>query len=618
MGLYIDGIPILDKNAYDFDWMAVKTATMLRGPQGTLYGRNAMGGALSIKTLSPSDKDGETGFLEYGTANAIRAGGAITSGNHIVSGVFRHTDGYFINEYKEKQLKDRLFIENNMHAGLSSEGGFAYGKLEDDVLHPVSYDGESGYSRITFLDGFRIRRVSDAVMADITTSVQLLSDDMRMDQDYTPRQIFTLRQSQHSGAATVEALFKPAKSTGSWSHMTGVFAFGRVQSISAPVDFLRDGIETLILENANGNIPPSIGWLDIADDHFVVASDFDILTMGAAVFHESTLNVGKWSFTAGLRLDYEGARMAYDCSSTIHYRFVPTMKSEKPFSMPYSGSLGHSRPQVLPKLAAMVEASEGLYLFSTVSRGSRAGGFNTQIFSDILQNMMMNGLMSDLGVYLDRPIVSVNADNTEYMPETAWNYEAGTRFTKGDLRVEATAYLMDVSNQQLTVFPPGMSTGRMMTNAGRSRNSGTEIELVWRHGRFGTRSSYSYCDARFVEYNDGNNDYSGNRLPYIPEHTLYFGAGQGIPVGNRVINVDASLRGAGPFRWNENGTVIEPFRLTCDTGVSMAIGKCELYLRCTNITNTRNRVFYFKSMGNEFLALSRPRAILMGIIFKQQ
>ena len=46
LGLYIDDIPILDKNLYDFDFLDIRRADLLRGPQGTLYGRNAMTGVL--------------------------------------------------------------------------------------------------------------------------------------------------------------------------------------------------------------------------------------------------------------------------------------------------------------------------------------------------------------------------------------------------------------------------------------------------------------------------------------------------------------------------------------------------------------------------------------------
>ena len=68
MGLYIDGIPIVDKNAYDFDWEGVSRATMLHGPQGTLYGRNAMSGVLSLSTISPYDDYQPTVNVEYGTS----------------------------------------------------------------------------------------------------------------------------------------------------------------------------------------------------------------------------------------------------------------------------------------------------------------------------------------------------------------------------------------------------------------------------------------------------------------------------------------------------------------------------------------------------------------------
>lgn len=54
IGLYVDNVPYLDKSAFDFELNDIQRIEVLRGPQGTLYGRNAMGGIVNIYTLSPS------------------------------------------------------------------------------------------------------------------------------------------------------------------------------------------------------------------------------------------------------------------------------------------------------------------------------------------------------------------------------------------------------------------------------------------------------------------------------------------------------------------------------------------------------------------------------------
>ena len=228
----------------------------------------------------------------------------------------------------------------------------------------------------------------------------------------------------------------------------------------------------------------------------------------------------------------------------------------------------------------------------------------------------MTATMNDMGVYLDRPFVSVTAQNTEYNPETAWNTELGARIRHESFCVEASAYYMDVRGQQLTVFPPGMSTGRMMTNAGRSRSMGMETELGWTPGQFRSHLSWAWCDARFVSFNDGNNDYSGNRLPYVPEHTLWASAGYSFKIGSKTLDIDASLRGEGPFCWNESGTQKEPFRLRADARVALVFPDWELYVRADNLTDAPGRSFYFKSMGNEFFASAKPRIIMTGITLK--
>ena len=632
MGLYIDGIPVIDKNAYDFDWEGVSRATMLHGPQGTLYGRNAMGGVLSLSTFSPCDDYRPTLRIEYGTANTVRVGISFTAGSNALSATFRHTDGYFNNAYKNEpcdpysglslrwkrvsNCDGNLTMTNTLSANISQEGGFAYGMWKDGKQQPVSYNDEGSYKRLSVIEGFRLRHHGNLLVTDATASLQLLADDMHMDQDYTDRSIFTLQQKELSGAGTMEITIHRADEEAVWQPQTGLFAFGRRNQLSAPVTFKREGIETLILNNANSHIPTDIGQLAISDMEMPVNSDFMIDTWNAALFHESVFDLDRWLITAGVRFDYEGGTMDYDCMTRLHYRFVPIMTTDRNLSIPYKGTVSHSHFEVLPKLSVLFNTTDAIKLFSTVSKGYRAGGFNTQIFSDILQNMTMTATMTDMGVYLDRPFVSVSAKNTEYDPETAWNMELGARVHHESFNAEASAYYMDVRNQQLTVFPPGMSTGRMMTNAGRSRSIGVEAELGWNPGQFRSHISYSWCDARFVTFNDGNEDYSGNRLPYVPEHTLFLNAGYSFKIGSKTLDVDASLHGEGPFCWNESGSQKERFHLKANARIALLSENWELFVRADNLTNETHRSFYFKSMGNEFFALDKPRIIMTGITLK--
>ncbi len=616
LGLYLDGIPILDKNAYDFDWEAVRGVTLLRGPQGTLYGRNSMGGVLAIRTLAPSDGARPNVHLEYGTAQSVRAGASFTTGNHAFSATFRHTDGVFRNAYKqelcdpfnglsvrwkwEKPLSDRLFASHIFSASLSDEGGFAYGLHAGGADLPVSYNDEAGYRRLFALDGTRLRWRKEKMVVDGTASLQLLLDDMRMDQDYTERSIFTLQQIQHCGAGTLEVLARRVDTEAAWQPSSGFFAFLRGNRMHAPVTFKRDGIRTLILDNANAHIPSDIGYLTIPDDAMTVGSDFDIATWNVALFHESVWRTGSWLFTAGLRIDYEGARMDYNCLTSLHYRFMPTMKADKALDVPYTGSVGHSRIEVLPKLSVLYEAAEGLRFFSTLSKGYRSGGFNTQIFSDILQRQTMNATMKDLGVYFDQPTAIVTAEHTEYDPEEAWNMEVGGRWCREHFRAEVSAYWMEVRNRQLTVFLPGQSAGRMMTNSGRGRNVGVETEAEARVKALTLRAAWSWCRT-----DDG--------VPYVPEHTLFAGASYSIDLNGCRLKGDAFLRGAGPFWWNEEHSLQEPFSARLGACITLAFPKWEWYVRGENLTGTESHSFYFKSMEKEFFAAGKPRMLYTGI-----
>ena len=56
VGLYVNNVPYLDKSAFDFDFIDIADIEVLKGPQGTLYGRNTMAGLVNIQTISPLEK----------------------------------------------------------------------------------------------------------------------------------------------------------------------------------------------------------------------------------------------------------------------------------------------------------------------------------------------------------------------------------------------------------------------------------------------------------------------------------------------------------------------------------------------------------------------------------
>ena len=653
LGFYIDDVPILNKNAYDIDMLDIRRATVFRGPQGTLYGRNAMCGVLSLSTLSPSSYHGLRAGIEYGAGNTFLARasyyGKTTKGLAIGGGVsFRHSDGFYTNAFTgeqcdpydglslrfriEKSLRPDLYFENIISAGALTQGGWPYRQYlpQTGELLETAYNDKCAYKRFSLTEAVKLRLEAENYTLNSISSLQVLLDRMDLDQDFTTRSMFTMSQIQREGALTQEIILKPKDGWKKdwWNWQSGVFAFWKFNRMSAPVNFKQDGIDDLILGNANSNIPEDVaGGYDkpllFKESGFPIGSEFGTHTYGAALYHESYFNVGKWFFTAGLRLDFEGAVMDYCSDATVHYMFQPTMKDWRKYDILYKGRLnGVQYLELLPKVSALYDFGGGANnVFATISKGYRSGGYNTQIFSDILQNKMMNGLMGDLGVYLDNAPAEMDAESTAYRPEKSWNFEAGGHFDKwiggGHLSGSASAFYILCRDQQITIFPPGMSTGRMMANVGRSRSIGAEATLSYGYKGLSLTAAYGYTDARFTSYDDRNNDYSGNRIPYSPEHTLNFRVGYLFPLINssivRNISVNADCSGIGRIWWDEANQFVEPFVAQVGADVSVAFHWFDLRFRMDNILNEDYNVFYFKSVGNNFIQRGKPLRWNIGI-----
>ena len=645
IGLTVDGVPFLNKNNYDFDMLDVARVELLRGPQSTLYGRNTMGGQMNVYTLSPMNYQGVRAQAEYSSGMTFRAKasyyGRSRSGKFGYSiGAYhnRVDEGFFDNAYDGRDVdwgqssggRLRLVgdlgrgweIDNSASFSYDYEGGYAYKlyDMEKDVLHDVNYNDPSTYMRYSFSDGLILSHAGEKVNFSATTSYQFMHDRMRMDQDYTPLSYFTLMQEQHEHAFTEDIVFRSNDKSRRWQWITGAYGFYKKIDMAAPVNILRDGISELIL----GNMPDAMKrMLEFDRESLTIDSNFDLPTYGLAIYHESSLRAGeRWRFTAGLRFDYEASRMKYDNYSAIGYRMLPMIRDFRTVEVPFAGEEKMDYFELLPKFAINFTTGVG-DIYATAIRGYKAGGFNTQIFSDILQNKVKSAMMSDAMSAMGRPSMGGGdtaydeASVTTYDPEYSWNYEVGGHLSFDDARLalDFAAFWIECRDQQLTVFPDDLTTGRMMSNAGKSRSRGVELAATWDALRLMSMShlrvtaNYGYTHAQFEEFNDGVNDYSGNYLPYAPQHTISLGATYDWWIGGRVLDevlLSASWQGAGKIYWNEANTLHQNFYSQLNASVELRKGDFSLSLWGRNLTNTDFYTFYFKSMNRNFFNCGKP------------
>ncbi|MBQ5783692.1 MAG: TonB-dependent receptor plug domain-containing protein, partial [Bacteroidales bacterium] len=268
VGLYVDNVPLLNKNGYDFDMWDIMRMEVLRGPQSTLYGRNTVGGIINIYTLSPNVYQGFRLSGSYSTGNSYNIKGSyygrITKKLAFsLGGNYFSSDGFFKNEFDGSKCdwikggtgrfrlvyspNSRLTVDNSLMFTYVEQGGYAY-RLYDSstgIVNPVNYNDKSGYDRVTVSNGLSVNYNADNYVFSSVTSWQYLDDCMILDQDFTPKDMFTLKQAQHEHTVTQDFVFK-SKEGRRYQWLTGATFFYKGMDMDAPVVFKQDGIKQFV------------------------------------------------------------------------------------------------------------------------------------------------------------------------------------------------------------------------------------------------------------------------------------------------------------------------------------------------------------------------------------
>ena len=637
MGMVVDGVPLLDKNLYDHAIQDSKRIELLRGPQGSLYGRNSTAGVMEIRTLRPLDFTTYSvrGLVSYASANSVQA--QVSYYDQIstvfgwgVAARYQRTDGFYTNDYTGRKIDggqqaggrlvfdgkptDEWRITGTVYADWVRQGAFPYASVATDR---IDYNSPGSYERLAVLPSLRADYAHEDWRLQLVASYQFLRDDMRMDNDYTPADIFTLQQTQRIHSGTFDALLRAPKPCTWYDWMIGMSSFVKANAMSAPVVFMREGIDELILGNANRGIQTVFpeDSIEITNNQLPITSNFDLLNAGVALYHQSHFHFGNWHINAGVRVDYEHTAMDYLSIADVNYRFTMLMSDFKTVQTRIQGTQAANYIQVLPRLAVSYDAAWGT-IYGYAAKGYKAGGYNPQMFSTVTQNQVMTDMAADMGLHLAiaDPRFSDIAI-TSYKPEKDWTFEIGAHFTPVEgLKIDMDVFHIQCIDQQVTIFPNGKTTGRMMANAARSRVWGVEtvIHYRWQQGKWQgmVDASYGFTDARFIDFNDGIGDYSGHFIPYAPQHTAHALAQAGYYVGKkwlRALSFSARTNIVGPIYWNEQNDCMQtPYALLA-VNLTLEWEYAQLELWGRNLSNKPYNVFYFRSMGNDFLQLGKPR-----------
>ena len=667
IGLYVDNIPFIDKSAFDFNYADVERIDVMRGPQGTLYGRNTMGGLIRVFTKSPFTYQGTDLRLSAATYNNYQA--SLTHYHRIstqfafsAGAFYSHKGGFFKNDFNGKRIDtdnefggriraiwlptENLKLDFTVNYEYTNQGGYPYeytgrtdGETEDRAgyIGRISYNNDCGYRRNLVNSGVNLEYQGRNFTLSSATGFQYLYDRMDLDQDFTEQDIYTIMQKQNSKTLSEEIVMK-SKPGSRWQWTTGVSGFYQWLDTDAPVTFRPDGVKTMIEDNANsmfpsGNPAAPTMHLTVNNSTLPVPGRFETPVLNGAVYHQSTLNdlfVDGLSLTVGLRLDYEKIKMHYDSGTDMDFDFLFGMgpmhiTSENLHAISsFIGEESADYTQLLPKFALEYAWNPQNNVYASVTKGYRSGGYNIQMFSDLIQGSLRNAMIDALAADPNFKRFASMLENfktgsasireaTLYKPEYSWNYEIGTHLTLfgGKLQADLAAFYMDTRDQQISRFADS-GLGRITVNAGKSRSIGTEASLRSQiTDAFSLYGSYGYTYATFTDYTlSDTEDYNGNYVPFVPKHTFTAGGQyvfrlrKGAWLDN--ITVNANYRAAGRIYWTEQNNASQPLYGILNGRVSLNKGNGQVGFWINNALNKDYQAFYFETMNRGFAQQGRP------------
>ncbi len=470
MGLYVDGIPILTGIGFDEILLDVERVEVLKGPQGTLYGKNAEAGVINVITRTPSN-DVTAGIgLELGE-DSKRQYHFSTSGPIIkdklfigISGLHYEKDGYINNSFLGGNSDDREHNYGKIHLRSTPSDNFSISA----IVSYLKYD--DGGSNMGLGSNIEDREVTSGFQGYNHSSSTMGA--LKMDYEFSNykfESITTARTFRFDAGGDWD--FSPA--VGSHSNNDSEYKkFSqefRISSAGARFSWLAG----IYGDGDRNNFKTKIS---ASSSTRFVDRDFDGESIGAYV-HTTWALTDSLSLISGLRYDLEEKSFVDDDLG---------VNLEEDFN------------EFSPKLSLQYRVNPAVMFYGSVTKGYQSGGFNS---------------------------LAPEGSPLAYGEETLWSYEVGskTSFFDGRIIFNTAIYYMDIDNMQVNTAVDSVQSYR--SNAAKAASKGVEVEIRYNVTQaLSLFASYGYNDTTFDSFSDDDGDYKGNTNPYTPKYNYNIGA----------------------------------------------------------------------------------------------
>lgn len=510
VGVLVDDVFIARNSAAAFELFGVDSIQVLRGPQGTLFGRNVTGGVIVIDSGRPSYDDAKLDLQvaggSYNTVNvdALADVPLAPSTSLRIAGAVRRHDGYGHDRLTSQELDDQdsVSARTQFRTALTDSvemligADYADDKTGGRTLSSIGAgsDGDRRTSETGFRQGFRRKQGGASgrlfwdtdlgQLTSITAWRRSETSDVYSNVGANYR-FLTGTQTQavsldHDEVSTFSQELRFASKQ--WDQ--GDFVVG---AYFANEDASRD-LRSQAFAARTGNLATN------------QLADASVSSRTFAIFADGTFRPAAW-FAVKLGGRYTWDRKEADLTRTDYIR---------PVSGFVGGEQTRSWHRFTPRGVVEVKPLDNVMVYGSYARGYTAGGFNTEA--------------STLAAY-----------RQGYAPETVDDYEVGFKsdWLNRRLRVNVNAFHMRYRDKQELYFDNTLSRLNIY-NAARATMRGVEAEVQVRPTNWlSLGATYGYLDTRYDEFViPGGVNNTGNRLGSAPRHKVSLSGNLDIPVGD--------------------------------------------------------------------------------------